>query len=194
MSLSEQRPFVYNYVVLRILKVKMIYKLIATDIDGVWTDGGMYYDNKGNELKKFHTYDSAGILFCKINHINTAILTGEETAIVKQRSNKLKVDYLYQGVSNKLKTMRELCNSIKIDLSEVAYIGDDINDVGLLQKVGLSACPNSAPDYIKKEVDLVLSKNGGEGVFREFVEKLLATHDLLETTISKVIENQFNQG
>lgn len=167
----------------------MKIKLIATDIDGVWTDGGMYYDNEGNELKKFHTYDSAGILFCKINHLTTAILTGEETAIVERRAVKLKIDYVLQGVRDKLKKMEDLCKSLKINLSEVAYIGDDINDVLLLQKVGFSACPNSAPDYIKDKVDIVLSKKGGEGVFREFVEKLLVDNDLLNATVRKAISD-----
>jgi len=165
----------------------MKIKLIATDIDGVWTDGGMYYDNAGNELKKFHTYDSAGILFCKLNGIKTAILTGENTEIVKKRAMKLNVDFLFQGIRNKLKTMQELSSELNIKLSEVAYIGDDINDLELLKAVGFSACPNSAPDYIKDNVDLVLTKNGGEGVYRELVEKLLKDSDLLDETIDKAV-------
>lgn len=165
----------------------MNFKLIASDIDGVWTDGGMYYDKEGNELKKFHTYDSAGILFCKINQIKTAILTGEETTMVERRATKLNVDFLFQGVRDKLKIMQDLCKSLNISLSEVAYIGDDINDLLLMQEVGLSACPNSAPDYIKQKANLVLSKNGGEGAFREFVEKILADNGLLEETVSKAI-------
>jgi 3-deoxy-D-manno-octulosonate 8-phosphate phosphatase (KDO 8-P phosphatase) len=166
----------------------MKIKLVVTDIDGVWTDGGMYYDNQGNELKKFHTYDSAGILFSKINGIKTAILTGEDTRIVERRAKKLNVDYLFQGIRNKLQTIEELCRSLSINLSEVAFIGDDINDLVLLQSVGISACPNSAPGYIKNEVDWVLTKNGGEGVFREFVEKILTEHDLLKSTIEKAKE------
>jgi len=166
----------------------MKIKLIATDIDGVWTDGGMYYDNTGNEMKKFHTYDSAGILFCRINDIKTAILTGENTEMVKRRANKLKVDYLFQGIQNKLETMEELCSDLKISLSEVAYIGDDLNDLVLLKSVGLSACPNSAPNYVKEKVDIVLSKNGGEGVYRELVEKILLENDLLDSTIEKAIK------
>lgn len=165
----------------------MNIKLVATDIDGVWTDGGMYYDNDGNELKKFHTYDSAGILFCKINQIKTAILTGEKTAIVERRASKLKVDFLFQGTKNKLQTLMKLCENEQIELSDVAYIGDDINDVSLMEKVGFCACPNSAPSYIKEKANLVLTKNGGEGVFREFVEKLLDDHNLLEKTVQKAI-------
>jgi len=165
----------------------MKIKLIATDIDGVWTDGGMYYDNTGNELKKFHTYDSAGILFCKLNDIKTAILTGEDTAIVKRRATKLHIDFVFQGVRDKLKIMQELCETTGITITEVAYIGDDMNDLELLNAVGLSACPNSAPEYIKEKVDWVLTKNGGEGVYREFVEKILTDSGLLEQTVDKAV-------
>jgi 3-deoxy-D-manno-octulosonate 8-phosphate phosphatase, yrbI family len=148
-------------------------KLIATDIDGVWTDGGMYYDQKGNEWKKFNTYDSAGVLFAKKLNIPIAIITGEDTEIVRRRAAKLKVDHLFMGVENKLIVLSELCRELSISLSEVAYIGDDINDIEILKNVGFSACPSSAPDYIKELVTIICSKKGGEGVFREFVETIL---------------------
>lgn len=148
-------------------------KLILTDIDGVWTDGGMYYDQMGNEWKKFHTYDSAGVLFCHKLNIPVGIVTGENTEIVSRRAKKLKIDYLFQGVQNKLKTISNLCNSINISLNEVAYIGDDINDIQTLNAVGISATPASAPIYIQQQVNIVLSKKGGEGVFREFIEHII---------------------
>ena len=148
-------------------------KLIATDIDGVWTDGGMYYDQKGNEWKKFNTYDSAGVLFAKKLNIPIALITGEDTEIVRRRAAKLKVDHLFMGVENKLIVLSELCRELSISLSEVAYIGDDINDIEILKNVGFSACPSSAPDYIKELVTIICSKKGGEGVFREFVETIL---------------------
>tara|TARA_Y100001968_G_C19443048_1_gene763652 strand:+ start:1917 stop:2393 length:477 start_codon:yes stop_codon:yes gene_type:complete len=155
-------------------------KLVLTDIDGVWTDGGMYYDNKGNELKKFHTYDSAGVLFCKRLNIPVGILTGEETEIVAKRAQKLKIEHLFQGVTNKLDIAKDLCEKYSIDLKEVAYIGDDLNDINLLKAVGFSACPASAPRYIKKIVGVVLNKKGGEGVFREFVEQLFDVEGLIK--------------
>ncbi len=155
-------------------------KLILTDIDGVWTDGGMYYDNNGNELKKFHTYDSAGVLFCNKLNIPVGILTGEQTEIVANRAKKLKIELLYQGVVNKLDVANDLCEKYSIDLADVAYIGDDLNDIKLLKAVGISACPSSSPDYIKDIVDVVLKKNGGEGVFREFVEFLFNVDELIK--------------
>ena len=155
-------------------------KLILTDIDGVWTDGGMYYDNHGNELKKFHTYDSAGVLFCKKLNVPVGILTGEITEIVAKRAEKLKVDYLYQGVENKLDVAKDLCNKYNIDLNDIAYIGDDLNDISLLKSVGFSACPSSAPNYIKKIVHTILHKKGGEGVFREFIEQLFDIESIVD--------------
>lgn len=148
-------------------------KLILTDIDGVWTDGGMYYDQTGNEWKKFHTYDSAGVLFAHQNEIPVGIITGEDTEIVARRAAKLKIDYLFQGVKNKLEMAENLCKELNISLDEVAYIGDDLGDIELLKNVGISATPNSAPEYVKKYSQMVMTKKGGEGVFREFVEKIL---------------------
>ncbi len=154
-----------------------IPKLVITDIDGVWTDGGMYYDQTGNEWKKFNTSDSAGVLFCKKLSIPVCIITGEETEIVKRRAEKLKIDYLFQGVGDKLSVAKKLCLELKIQLSDVAFIGDDINDVALLREVGISASPNNAPDYIKEMVSFTTKKCGGDGAFREFVETILSNQD-----------------
>lgn len=153
-------------------------KLILTDIDGVWTDGGMYYDENGNELKKFNTYDSAGVLFAKMLGIPCGIVSGEESESTKTRAQKLKIKYIFTGVKNKVKIIEDLLVKLNINWNEVAYIGDDINDFMVLKKVGISACPSSAPSYIKEIVDWALIKSGGEGVFREFVEKILKENEI----------------
>ncbi len=151
----------------------MTPKLILTDIDGVWTDGGMYYDQTGNEWKKFNTYDSAGVLFAHQHEIPVGIITGEVTEIVKRRAEKLHIDYVFQGVTDKLDTAQKLCESLNITLKDVAYIGDDLNDIQLLCAAGIAGVPSSAPSYVKKHSHFTLEKAGGEGVFREFVEKIL---------------------
>lgn len=148
-------------------------KLILTDIDGVWTDGGMYYDQTGNEWKKFNTSDSAGVIFAKRLNIPIGIITGENTQIVERRAQKLHIDYVIQGQLEKLQVAKELCEKLGIDLKEVAYIGDDIVDIELLKAVGIAGVPASAPDYIKPLGNIKLTKNGGDGVFREFVEKII---------------------
>lgn len=162
-------------------------KLVMTDIDGVWTDGGMYYDQTGNEWKKFNTTDSAGVLFCHALDIPVAVITGEKTEMVSRRTNKLNIDYVYQDVHNKIEIAKQLTNKLNISWEEVAYIGDDLVDIKLLKKVGISAAPSDAPDYVKKHVDLVTTKKGGNGVFREFVEELLSKQGLLIKTISMYI-------
>jgi len=159
---------------------RMNIKLFITDIDGVWTDGGMYYDDTYNiELKKFNTSDSAGVLFLKLAGIKTAIITGEKSKSVQRRYLKLQMDELFMGVKNKVASADFIRKKHGLEWNEIAYIGDDINDILLLRKVGLSACPASAEDYIKKEVDWVLDKKGGEGVFREFVQKYLQEKNML---------------
>ena len=153
-------------------------KLILTDIDGVWTDGGMYYDQNGNEWKKFHTYDSAGVLFAHRAGITVGIITSENTQIVERRAKKLKVDYLFQGASNKLEIAQQLCQKLNITLKNVAYLGDDLNDIELLKSVGIAGVPASAPNYIRSLTTISLTLKGGEGVFREFVEAILQPNRL----------------
>lgn len=167
-------------------------KLVITDIDGVWTDGGMYYDQTGNEWKKFNTSDSAGILFLRQFKIPVAILTGEDTQIVARRAQKLKIEHLRQGVHNKLKVAGELCKELGIELSDCAYIGDDIIDLPLLGQVGISGAPANAPDYVKSRVRIVTKKAGGEGAFREFVESIVASTHNLEELVDKICETMKN--
>lgn len=167
-------------------------KLFITDIDGVWTDAGMYYDNAGNELKKFNTRDSAGVLFLRECNIPLAIITGENTQIVKNRAKKLKIDMLYEGVSNKVKIARQICENLEISFDEVAYIGDDLGDINLLKKVGLSACPADAADYVKSEVNWILETKGGEGAFREFVIKYLKENNLFENCLNHQLDKLLN--
>ena len=158
-------------------------KLILTDIDGVWTDGGMYYDQSNNELKKFNTRDSGGILFCQKLNIPVGIITGESTNIVTRRAAKLNINYIMQGVNDKLEKAKELCKNMDIELKEVAYIGDDIGDYALLKSVGISAAPYDAPQYIKDICTCNLLLKGGEGVFREFIEIILGKKNIIKLII-----------
>lgn len=161
-------------------------KLVITDIDGVWTDGGMYYDNTGNELKKFNTYDSAGVRFLDINNIPLVIITGEDTEIVKRRAFKLGIKYLKLGSKDKLSDAKNFLEELCIKSEETAYIGDDIIDVALLKYVGFSGCPNNSPQYVKNNCNWIGKKNGGDGAFREFVEHILSETGLLEKTLKMI--------
>ena len=165
-------------------------RLILTDIDGVWTDGGMYYDQSGNEWKQFNTYDSFGVLLCKEAKILTGIITGEDTQIVRRRSDKLKIDYLFQGVNDKLSCAESICGETGISLKEMAYIGDDIGDYHLLKAVGFSGAPNTAPELIKKIVDYTTEKDGGKGAFREFVEHILHANGILDGAVAGILNKK----
>ena len=114
----------------------MLPKLVITDIDGVWTDGGMYYPADGDVMKRFSVKDGWGVIFLRELGIPVAIMTGENTQIVQKRADKLKIKYCYLGVKDKVAQARELCRELGISLDEVAFIGDDLNDLPLLRLVG----------------------------------------------------------
>lgn len=153
---------------------KRTIKLFLMDVDGVLTDAGMYYSDKGDELKKFNTHDGKGIELLRNAGIKTGIITSENTCIVEKRAKKLKIDYLYQGVKDKINVAKEICEQESISLDEVAYIGDDINDIELLSNVGIAACPANSLPNVKSIPNIInLSNSGGEGAVREFVEMLI---------------------
>ena len=162
----------------------MLPKLFITDIDGVWTDGGMYYTAEGDVMKRFSVKDGWGVIFLRRLNIPVAIMTGENTQIVARRAAKLKIDRCYLGVKDKLALAREVCAELGITLRDVAFIGDDINDLPLLREVGFSGCPDNTPLYVKKEVRYIGNVKGGEGAFREFVETILSSEGML----MKVVE------
>ena len=149
-------------------------KLFASDVDGTMTDACMYYAENGIELKKFNFRDGMGFKLLRDAGIKTAIITSEDTPIVKKRADKLKIDYLSMGTWTKLEFIQNICKKLNITLDEVAYIGDDINDFELLSAVKYKACPNDAVKKIKSIPDIIVLKSkGGEGAVREFIELLL---------------------
>lgn len=167
----------YKYILSK--RIKPIIKLFLSDVDGTLTDAGMYYGENGNELKKFNTRDGKGFELLHRAGIKTGIITSENTKIVENRAKKLKVDFLRQGIEHngKLEAVKRICQNENILLSEVAYVGDDINCKELLQSVGLAACPSDATQEIKDILNIiVLSKKGGDGAVREFAEHVLGNY------------------
>jgi N-acylneuraminate cytidylyltransferase len=152
-------------------------KLFISDVDGVLTDAGMYYSEKGDELKKFNTRDGKGFELLRKQGVKTGIITTEDTKIVANRASKLKIDILHQGISEKGKLLLEITTSLGISPSEVAYIGDDINDLSIINSVGFSACPADAVEGIRSSADYICQKKGGKGCVREFAELILSRID-----------------
>lgn len=166
----------------------MKYKLIVSDIDGVWTDNSFYYSKKGDTLRKFSTRDSYGVKLSQLMDIPILILSTEDNAMVRQRMEKLKIKHVKLGLRNKLRYLTHFCELHELQLNEVAFIGDDMNDFHLLEKVGFFACPSDAYPRIKENADAVLSTEGGNGVFREFVELLLEKDGKLDEAYERYID------
>lgn len=148
-------------------------KLLICDIDGVLTDGSMYYTEYGDEIKRFNTYDGASFAELKSHGVLIGIMTGEDRELNKRRAKKLGVDHFYQNQKDKLSTLKGLCTELGIGLDEVAYIGDAHNDLLVLQAVGFAACPSNAYDFVKEIPGIFqLKTKGGDGVVREYLQYL----------------------
>jgi len=152
-------------------------KLVVMDVDGTLTDGKVYYSKDGEELKAFNIRDGMGIELLHHYGIATCIITTETSQIVTSRASKLRIEHVILGSKNKLKDLENLCSELNISLDEVAFIGDDINDIEAIENVGFSACPSDAIKYVKEKVDYISSKEGGAGAVREIIEMILLSQD-----------------
>lgn len=155
-------------------KAKRI-KFVLTDSDGVLTDTGAYYSVDGEVMKRFSIRDGMGVERLRDTlRIETGIITGEQSGSVLKRAEKLNIKYLYRGVKNKISLLPGILAELKIDKENIAYIGDDVNDIELLSEVGLSAAPSDGTAFVKNIVHYVCENKGGNGAFREFVELIIA--------------------
>ncbi len=148
-------------------------KLFLTDCDGCLTDGGMYYSEKGDELKKFNTKDGMAFSLLKSKGIITGIITGENVDLNRRRAAKLKLDIFEPGCKNKVKTIMELCDKYDVSINNVCYIGDDINDIEAIKTVGYGCCPADAIAEVKNVAKYITKSLGGGGVIREVAEKVM---------------------
>jgi YrbI family 3-deoxy-D-manno-octulosonate 8-phosphate phosphatase len=155
-------------------------KLFVVDIDGVLTDGGMYFSESGDQMKKYNTKDGMGIMKLQEKGIQVAFLSsGFTNKMISSRAEMLGVKLCYVGRDKKIDVLSQWLTDLSLDFKQVAYLGDDVNDLGCIRKVGLSACPSNALNTVKTEVDIILSLKGGGGCAREFIDNYL-----LESPIS----------
>ena len=159
----------------KIISKCRLIKLMITDVDGVLTDGGMYYSEKGESLKKFNTRDAMGMELLKEINIPTLLITRENSKIVQKRAKKIKV-MLYMNIKNKELLLPKICKKYNVKLQNIAYIGDDVNDLEIMKQIGFSGTPQDAMDEIKNISDYVCSLRGGEGSFREFANLIINYH------------------
>ena len=164
---TQKRDSSFRHVLKRI-------RLFATDVDGVLTDGGMYYTESGDELKKFNTRDGMGLKLLQRAGLITAFITQEETKLVARRGEKLAIPEIHQRVFDKLSRLRDIAARYQIALEDVAYMGDDVNDLDTLQAVGFSATPADGMPPVKKMVHYICRLKGGEGAVREVADMILA--------------------
>lgn len=148
--------------------------LLALDIDGVLTDGGMYFTQNGDEFKKFNTKDGLAIIRLVQSGKQVAFISsGTNDNIIRNRAEFLGVQRVYVGTWKKREIIEKWCDELKISLAEVAYIGDDINDMEVIQTVGFSACPADAAYQVRQSVHIILESKGGQGAVREFIERFI---------------------
>jgi 3-deoxy-D-manno-octulosonate 8-phosphate phosphatase (KDO 8-P phosphatase) len=155
-----------------------LIKLVITDVDGVLTDGGMYYSNKGDIMKKFYARDGMGVMLLRKQKIPTIIITKEKTEMVREWSKRMSIDHLYDGIQNKSSLLPKIIKKYKIQSKNIAFIGDDVNDIVLLEKVGLSVTPNDGIFEAKQISDYICKNIGGNGAFRELSDLILSSKKL----------------
>jgi len=161
-------------------KAKKI-KLIATDIDGVWTDAKMYYNADGVFMKAFSTYDGMATSILLKNNFIVVMITSEweNIEILKSRAEKLKINEVYYNEKNKLSRIKYLLAKYSLQIENIAYIGDDLNDLAVLKEVGLSAMPSQSPILNSFTPDIVTKTRGGEGAFRELADIILKAQNMI---------------
>ncbi|TAD99881.1 MAG: 3-deoxy-manno-octulosonate-8-phosphatase [Bacteroidetes bacterium] len=165
----------------KLLKIKAI----ITDVDGVLTDGGIIYDQQGAEIKKFNVKD--GFIVAELQKLGFVIgmISGRSSAVLLKRATDLKLDFYVLGTANKVIPYQNFKDKFRLSDDQIAYIGDDLNDLGVIGKSGFSVCPADAPEYIKNKVHFVTKSKGGKGVFREIADMILEKQGLMTQIIEK---------
>lgn len=159
-------------------------ELLVLDVDGTMTDGGVYYDATGNELKKFAIKDGAGIVAARAAEVRVMICTGRECEAVRRRAADLHIDYVYQNVKDKAAFLREFMAQQGLSREQVAYCGDDWNDLAAMALCGFVACPADAAEAVAARADFVGTKKGGEGAVREAIAEFLGREGRLEQAVA----------
>jgi 3-deoxy-D-manno-octulosonate 8-phosphate phosphatase (KDO 8-P phosphatase) len=162
-----------------------VIELIVLDVDGCLTDGQITYSENGDEIKSFNVKDGLAISSWIRMGKKAAIVTGRRSKIVERRAKELGINYLYQGVNDKLAKLEEIRSKLKIEYKQIAAVGDDLNDYNMLKAVGRSFTPADGSEYVRELCDTVLYNNGGYGAVREMIESIVKD-DKLEEDFLKI--------
>ena len=169
-------------------------RCLVLDVDGVLTKGEITYTSSGEELKTFHAKDGMGLAIAHAMGLQTAIITGRTSSIVERRAKELKISHVQMGSHNKSAGLQEVLDTLQVELQEVAYMGDDLNDLVVMSRVGLAMTPQDGVPEIKDIAHYICQANGGEGAVREAVEYILKREGLWEEAVSKYREESYQAG
>jgi 3-deoxy-D-manno-octulosonate 8-phosphate phosphatase (KDO 8-P phosphatase) len=156
-----------------VLRKAAAIRLLILDVDGVLTDGGLYYSARGRLLKRFHAHDGYGVVRAREHGLRLAIISGRTSPVVAARARDLRITDVFQGIEDKRRAAAGLQEKYGLTFREIAFIGDDLFDLGLLRIVGLSAAPADALPDVRKAVDVVTHTRGGEGAVREIIDLII---------------------
>ena len=172
-------------------KAKKI-KLVIFDIDGVLTDGSLFFDNQGQEYKAFNSKDGHGMRLLMENGVEVAIITGRQSELVKHRANNLKIppELIYQGYRDKRPAFKDLLEKTNLEKENIAYIGDDVIDLPIMSQVGLSIAVGDAHWFVKENADFICKENGGHGAGREACEFILESHGKLNEILQGYLQDK----
>ncbi len=162
-------------------------KLVAFDIDGVMTDGRLYYTDFGNEMKAFNVKDGIALNWLRSTGVEVAIITGRTSELVKKRASDLKISRLVQGREDKIVALKEMMAPMGIEARQVAYMGDDLPDLAAIRFAGIGVAVADAVPLVREHADLVVTRNGGDGAVREFCEWLMNAQGTFDAIISRYL-------
>ncbi len=165
-------------------KLKKV-KLLILDVDGVLTDGHLYYDYKGYQIKRFSVKDGLGIRYLQQAGLKICIVSGGKEDVIKKRAEDLNIKYIYCCIKNKKEKVEILQELFEVKKENILYVGDDLNDLTVRKSVGILIAPNNASKNFKKNCDAILKNNGGYGAVRELAERLLRGTELLRSIEKK---------
>lgn len=169
-------------------------RCLVLDVDGVLTKGEITYTSSGEELKTFHAKDGMGLAIAHAMGLQTAIITGRTSPIVERRAKELKISHVQMGSHNKSAGLQVVLDTLQVAPQEVAYMGDDLNDLGVMSRIGLAMTPQDGVAEIKDIAHYICQANGGEGAVREAVEYILKREGLWEEAVRKYREESYQAG
>lgn len=168
-------------------RAKLI-RLVAFDVDGVMTDGGLYYSDSGEEFKRFNSLDGHGLKMLRASGVEIAIITGRTSRCVAARAQNLGIAHVYQGVENKLEAMVDLLNELKLSRDAAAYMGDDVGDLTVMRHVGMAITVPDAPLLVREHSHYITQRNGGYGAVRETCEMIMSAQDTLDKQLALYLQ------